>query len=178
MLSEGDLAPNFSLKNQKGETVTLSDFKGKKVVLYFYPKDDTPGCTIEACQFRDAKSDLSKNGIIVLGVSKDSIESHEKFVNKFSLNFSLLSDPDGKVCTAYDSYGEKTIFGRLGLGILRNTFLINEKGKLVKIFKSVSPQGHEKEVLQAFAEHAVGVNSQPTRLRRAASVKPAGLRKK
>ncbi|MDO8626871.1 MAG: thioredoxin-dependent thiol peroxidase [Candidatus Diapherotrites archaeon] len=152
MISEGAKAPNFSLKNQKGETIKLSDFKGKKVVLYFYPKDDTPGCTVEACGFRDAYKELKKAGITVLGVSKDSEQSHKKFEEKFKLNFSLLSDPEGETCRAYDSLGEKTFFGKKSFGIFRNSFLINEQGLIVKIFQKVNPLGHEKQILEEFAK--------------------------
>ncbi len=138
-------APDFTLVNESDETRTLNDYEGKWVVLYFYPKDDTPGCTIEACSLRDARDDLSALGAEVIGVSKDDAASHEKFKAKHSLNFTLLSDPDGATIRAYDAWG-KGVFGKEG--IKRKTFLISPAGQVVKVYKKVTPLGHGKQVLK------------------------------
>ena len=151
MLKEGAKAPDFSAKNTDGETVRLKDLRGQKVVLYFYPKDDTPGCTKEACSFRDAFADFKKRGIEVLGVSADSEASHKKFTAKYKLPFTLLADPDHSIADAYGVYGEKKIMGRTYMGVKRMTFLIDEKGKIKKVFEKVKPEEHAREVLQAFA---------------------------
>ena len=152
MLSAGDKAPQFTLNDGDGNKVKLSDFKGKKVVLYFYPKDDTPGCTKEACSFRDAFADLKKRDIKVLGVSKDSEASHKKFAAKYKLPFTLLADPDHSIADAYGVYGEKKFMGRTYLGVKRVTFLIDEKGKVKKVFEKVKPEEHAREVLEAFEQ--------------------------
>ena len=146
-LQEGDRAPAFLLKDDNGESVKLSDLKGSKVVLYFYPKDDTPGCTKEACSFRDGFSEMKKKGAVVLGVSADSVESHVKFKEKFKLNFPLLSDPDKEVINAYGVWKEKSLYGRKFMGIERTTFVIDESGKIKKIFPKVKVDGHYDEVL-------------------------------
>ncbi len=151
MIKEGTVAPAFTAKNADGETVRLKDLRGQKVVLYFYPKDDTPGCTKEACSFRDAFADFKKRGIEVLGVSVDSEASHKKFAAKYKLPFTLLADPDHAIADAYGVYGEKKFMGRTYLGVKRITFLIDEKGKIKKVFEKVKPEEHAREVLQAFA---------------------------
>jgi thioredoxin-dependent peroxiredoxin len=150
MLKEGTKAPDFSAKNTDGETVRLKDLRGQKVVLYFYPKDDTPGCTKEACSFRDSFSDFKKRGIAVLGVSLDSEASHKKFTAKYKLPFPLLVDTDHSISDAYGVYGEKKFMGRTYLGVKRMTFLIDEKGKIKKVFEKVKPEEHAREVLGAF----------------------------
>lgn len=151
MLKEGTAAPNFTAKNGNGETVRLKDLRGRKVVLYFYPKDDTPGCTKEACSFRDEFSDFKKSGIEVLGVSPQSEASHKKFSAKYELPFTLLADPDHAIADAYGVWGEKKFMGRTYMGVKRITFLIDEKGKIKKVFEKVKPEEHAREVLAAFA---------------------------
>ena len=150
MPKEGTVAPNFTAKDANGETVQLKNLRGEKVVLYFYPKDDTPGCTREACSFRDAFSDFKKRGIKVLGVSVDSEASHKKFAAKYKLPFTLLADPDHSIADAYGVYGEKKFMGRTYMGVKRITFLIDEKGKIKKVFEKVKPDEHAREVLEAF----------------------------
>ena len=151
MVKEGSTAPDFKVKDTNGELVRLKDLRGRKVVLYFYPKDDTPGCTKEACSFRDAFSDFRKRGIEVLGVSTDSEASHQKFTAKYKLPFTLLADTDHAVADAYGVYGEKKFMGRTYMGVKRMTFLIDEKGKVKKVFEKVKPDEHAREVLDAFA---------------------------
>jgi peroxiredoxin Q/BCP len=146
MIKIGTKAPAFTLPDQDGKIHSLSDYAGKKVLLYFYPKDDTPGCTTEACNFRDGYKEFKKMGLEVLGVSKDSVKSHKKFVEKFSLPFPLLSDEDGTVVEAYDSWGKKKFMGREYLGIIRNSFLIDEKGKIEKVYREVKTKEHAQEV--------------------------------
>ena len=146
---EGSKAPEFSLAADDGKTVKLSDFKGKLVVLYFYPKDDTPGCTKEACAFRDARADIEKLGAVVLGVSPDTVESHVKFRDKFSLNFPLLADPEHAVAEQYGAWREKNMYGKISMGVQRSTFLIGPDGKLLRIWKRVSVDGHDAAVLEA-----------------------------
>ena len=148
MLKEGDKAPDFSLPDQDGKMHSLKDYASKTVVLYFYPKDLTPGCTVEACQFRDRKADIAKKGAVILGVSVDSVKLHKKFETKEKLNFTLLSDEDKKVVHAYGVWGKKKFMGNEYDGIFRTTFVI-KKGKIAKIFEKVSPEGHDKEVLDA-----------------------------
>jgi thioredoxin-dependent peroxiredoxin len=150
MLKEGSAAPQFSTKDANGDTISLKDLRGEKVVLYFYPKDDTPGCTKEACSFRDAFSKFKKRGIRVLGISPDSETSHKKFAAKYKLPFTLLADTDHSIADAYGAYGEKKFMGRTYMGVLRSTFLIDEKGKIKKIFSKVKPDEHANEVLEAF----------------------------
>ena len=138
-------APNFTLTDADGESVSLPDFAGKWLVLYFYPKDDTPGCTIEACSLRDAHADITALGAHVVGVSKDDAPSHVKFRAKHSLNFTLASDPDGKVIDAYGAWGKK-MFGKEG--ILRRTFIIDPTGTVVRVFGRVTPEGHGDQIVQ------------------------------
>ena len=152
MLKEGSTAPAFTTKDGEGRTVQLKDFRGQKVVLYFYPKDDTPGCTKEACSFRDAFADFKKRGINVLGVSPDKEASHKKFAGKYKLPFTLLTDTDHSISEAYESYGEKKFMGRTYMGVKRITFLIDEKGKIRKVFEKVKPEEHAREVLEAFKD--------------------------
>ena len=152
MLKEGSAAPAFKTVDANGEAVSLKDLRGQKVVLYFYPKDDTPGCTKEACSFRDAFSQFKKKGIAVLGVSPDSEAKHQKFATKYNLPFTLLADTDKAIAEAYGVWGEKKFMGRTYMGVLRTTFLIDEKGKIKKIFEKVKPEDHASEVLQAFAD--------------------------
>src|ERR1700688_1261273 len=143
MVSEGSKAPDFSLKGTDGKTYKLSDFKGKIVVLYFYPKDDTPGCTAEAKGFNESLSEFKKMGAEIIGVSKDDLDSHKRFCDKYSLDFLLLSDPELGVIKSYDAYGDKGIFG---MGVLRKTYIIDKNGTIIKIFGKVHALGHNKEV--------------------------------
>lgn len=152
MLKEGATAPAFKTTDALGEKVQLKDFRGQKVVLYFYPKDDTPGCTKEACSFRDAFSEFEAQGIKVLGVSPDSEASHKKFAQKYNLPFTLLADKDHAIADAYGTYGQKKFMGRTYMGVNRMTFLIDEKGKIKKIFAKVKPEEHAREVLEGFGE--------------------------
>ena len=145
----GREAPDFTLAADGGDSVTLSNLRGKKVVLYFYPKDDTPGCTKEACGFRDALPDFSKVDAVVLGVSKDSVAKHDKFKAKYDLPFTLLSDAEGEVCAAYGTWVEKSMYGRTYMGIDRSTFLIDEEGQLRAEWRKVKVPGHVEAVLQA-----------------------------
>lgn len=149
MLKEGAKAPAFSLPADDGSTVALKDLKGKKVVLYFYPKDDTSGCTTEACEFRDTWTSVRKKGAVVLGVSPDGVKSHGKFKQKYELPFPLLADEDHAVAEAYGVWGEKSMYGRKYFGILRTTFVIDEAGRVAKVFEKVKPKGHAAEVLAA-----------------------------
>jgi len=151
-LKPGDLAPDFSLPDMKGDIVRLSDFQGKWVVLYFYPRDNTPGCTKEACGFRDAYADFQAKAIAVLGVSTDDAKAHEKFSTKFNLPFPLLTDADGQVATAYDSYGPKKFMGKEYIGVSRNTFVINPDGRIEKIYQKVKPESHAGALLADLAE--------------------------
>jgi len=149
MLEEGKKAPAFTLASSEGDKVSLADFKGKKVILYFYPKDDTPGCTREAEGFRSALPKIKKKNAVVLGVSRDSVESHCKFIDKYDLNFPLLSDPDGKVLRAYGAWGEKNMYGKKTEGVLRTTVIIDGEGKVEKVFPRVKVDGHVDKVLAA-----------------------------
>ncbi len=146
-LNIGDKAPDFSLKNETGKTVALKALRGKPVVLYFYPKDDTPGCTKEACGFRDSMASIRKTGAIVLGVSLDDEAAHQKFIAKYDLPFSLLVDGDIKVSKAYGVYVQKNMYGKKYWGIERSTFIIDAEGKLSAIFRKVKVDGHVDEVL-------------------------------
>jgi peroxiredoxin Q/BCP len=145
----GDKAPAFSLPADGGGKISLKDFRGKTVVLYFYPKDDTSGCTAEACAFRDALADFSKVKAAVIGISKDSVASHNKFKQKYDLPFPLGSDEDGKMCEAYGTWVEKSMYGRKYMGIERATFLIDAKGVLRTVWRKVKVPGHAEEVLKA-----------------------------
>ena len=151
-LKIGDQAPDFETVNDQNEPIRLSDLRGKRVVIYFYPKDNTPGCTKEACDFRDAQRALKKAGIEVVGVSKDSVKSHAGFRDKQKLNFALGSDADGKVCDAFGTWIEKSLYGRKYMGIERATFLVDEKGVIRKIWHKVKVPGHVDEVLEAAKE--------------------------
>ena len=148
----GDKAPAFNLEDQSGKPVKLSDFKGKTVVLYFYPKDDTPGCTREACAFRDEHSALRKAGAVVLGVSPDSGPSHARFAGKYKLPFPLLADSDHAVSEKYGAWGEKSLYGRKFMGITRSTFLIDASGKVARVWPKVKVDGHVDQVLEAIRE--------------------------
>jgi thioredoxin-dependent peroxiredoxin len=152
MLEVGKKAPAFTMESSEGGKVKLSDFAGKVVVLYFYPRDNTPGCSVEAENFRDAVPALKKLGAVVLGVSKDSIASHCKFRDKYSLNFPLLTDPEGKVLEAYGAWGEKVLYGKKSKGIIRSTVLIGKDGKVVKHWPKVTVKGHVDDVLAAVKE--------------------------
>ena len=147
-LKVGQKAPAFSLKNSDGKTVKLSDFKGKKVVLYFYPRDMTPGCTTEACNFRDDYSALQKKGIEVIGVSADDVASHKKFADKYSLPFTLVSDPEHAMIEKYGAWAEKSMYGKKYWGVARITYLIDEEGKIAHVFPKVKPDGHSREILE------------------------------
>jgi len=150
MIKEGDNAPDFVSKDGEGNPIKLSDFSGQKVALYFYPKDDTPGCTKEACSFRDADDVYKEKGIKVLGVSLDDENSHQKFAAKFNLPFTLVADTDHSVADAYGVYGKKQFMGKEYMGVSRVTFLIDEEGKVVKVFNKVDVENHADEVLEAF----------------------------
>jgi len=152
MLNEGDAAPDFEARDAEGNTVKLSSLRGRRVVLYFYPKDDTPGCTKEACSFRDGFAEFKQRGIEVLGVSTDDEKSHRKFAEKYSLPFKLLADTDHRVADLYGVYGEKQFMGRTYMGVARKTFLIDEEGRLRKVFDKVKVDEHADEVLKAFEE--------------------------
>lgn len=152
MLAVGKKAPAFTLESSDGGKVKLSDLAGKLVVLYFYPRDNTPGCTVEAEDFRDAVPRLTKLGAVVLGVSKDSIASHCKFRDKYKLNFPLLTDADGKAMEAYGAWGEKVMYGKKVLGVIRSTVLIDKTGKVARHWPKVSVKGHVDEVVAAVTE--------------------------
>lgn len=146
-------APDFNLQDQNGTSRSLSDYAGKWVVLYFYPKDDTPGCTTEACNFRDARDSIaSLGGAEVIGISRDSVRKHANFAKKHDLNFTLLSDPDAEAIKAYNSWGERKMFGRIFLGILRNTYIIDPNGQIVKEYLGVDPAKHAAEIIQDLTE--------------------------
>ncbi|HEY9641679.1 MAG TPA: thioredoxin-dependent thiol peroxidase [Coleofasciculaceae cyanobacterium] len=146
-LKPGDLAPDFSLPDGEGNLVKLSDFRGKRVILYFYPRDNTPGCTKEACGFRDAYTAYQSHDVVVLGISTDDAKSHSKFATKYDLPFPLLSDEGGQVGTAYESYGLKKFMGKEYMGISRNTFVIDPAGKIEKVYLKVKPENHAAEIL-------------------------------
>jgi thioredoxin-dependent peroxiredoxin len=155
-LDEGKKAPAFSLKDQAGQTVKLAELKGHYVVVYFYPKDDTPGCTVEACSFRDEHTKLQKAGAVVLGVSPDDEKSHQKFIKKHSLPFQLLVDADHAMAEKYGAWGEKNMYGKKYMGILRSTVLIDPEGKVAKVWPKVKPDGHAEDVLASIKAHAKG----------------------
>ena len=148
-LEAGDLAPAFEAQDQDGKTHKLSDYAGKTVVLYFYPRDNTPGCTKEACSFRDNHVALQKEGAVVLGVSRDSAKAHQKFRDQYSLPFPLLVDEDGAISTAYGAWGEKVLYGKKTIGMTRSTFIIGPDGNLKKVWKAVKAEGHADHVLTA-----------------------------
>ena len=147
-LKEDDIAPGFSLPASNGETISLKDYIGKKVVIYFYPKDDTPGCTIEACNFRDDYSEITGAGAVILGVSKDDIKSHNKFINKFDLPFLLLSDESTEMISAYGAWVKKKMYGKEYYGVFRKTYLIDEEGKIQRIWHKVDVKTHSKDIIE------------------------------
>ena len=148
MLEVGNKAPSFTLMGDDGKEYSLDDYKGKKVLLYFYPKDNTPGCTKEACSLRDWNSEIIKRGVTIMGVSKDSVQSHNKFREKHDLNFILLSDPEKIVHMSYDAWGEKKLYGKISLGTIRKTFLIDEDGNIEKIWNKVSVATHGEDIVK------------------------------
>ena len=151
-IEEGAKAPDFTLPTHDGSKLKLSSLKGAPVVLYFYPKDDTPGCTKEACGFRDAKAGLAKHKAVVLGVSPDTPESHESFRRKFKLPFTLLADTNHAVAEKYGAWREKNMYGKKSMGIARSTFIIDADGRVARVFKAVKADGHDKQVLEALAD--------------------------
>jgi len=148
-LKIGDRAPDFSFTDPEGKMVSLKDFKGKKLILYFYPKDDTPGCTAEACNLRDNYQILLKKGFAILGVSADSEQSHKKFIEKYVLPFPLIADKDKKIIKAYGAWGPKNLYGKVYDGIIRTTFVISEDGKIEHVFKKVDTKNHTDQILEA-----------------------------
>ena len=151
-LTEGMPAPKFEGKDQNGNSIKLSDYTGKKVVLYFYPKDDTPGCTAEACSLRDNYKELIKKGFVVLGVSPDSEKSHKGFSEKYNLPFPLIADPDKNILTAYGAYGEKVMYGKKVTGVIRTTFIIDEKGKIEKVIRKVDTKEHAPQIFKLYSK--------------------------
>lgn len=151
-IQAGIQAPDFVLPDENGDERKLSEYRGKPLVLYFYPKDDTPGCTTEACNFRDDYSQYEQAGVEILGVSPDSPEKHSKFKKKYQLPFTLLADEDHTVCELYGVWGKKRFRGREYMGVLRTTYLIDSKGEIVKVFENVKPSDHSSEVIEALAE--------------------------
>ncbi|HXG14438.1 MAG TPA: thioredoxin-dependent thiol peroxidase [Candidatus Nitrosotenuis sp.] len=149
MIQEGDSVPKFELQDANGKLVKSSDFKGKKFVVYFYPRDFTPGCTIEADEFTKEYKKFKKIGVEIIGISTDDIESHKKFVDKMGIPYVLLSDPGSEVCKKFGVWGKKQFMGKEYMGVIRSTFLVDEKGKVFKVFPNVKPKGHADEVLQA-----------------------------
>ena len=150
-IEKGIISPEFTLPDESGKMQSLSDFRGKNVLLYFYPKDDTPGCTKEACNFRDDYSKYKQAGVVILGISPDTIQKHTKFIDKYQLPFTLLADSDHKVCELYGVWGRKKYMGREYDGVFRTTFLINKVGVISNVFENVKPDGHSAEVLQYIA---------------------------
>ncbi|WP_419543888.1 thioredoxin-dependent thiol peroxidase [Negativibacillus massiliensis] len=148
MLEPNTKAPDFTLPNQNGEMVSLSDFLGKKVILYFYPKDNTPGCTRQACAFAAANADLEEAGAVVIGISKDSVASHQKFVQKQNLPFILLSDPELQAIETYGVWQEKKLYGKVSMGVVRTTYLIDEQGMIEKVMPKVKPDTNAAEILE------------------------------
>jgi peroxiredoxin Q/BCP len=153
-LSPGDTAPDFTLPQNGGDSVSLAGLRGREVVLFFYPKDDTSGCTMEACGFRDRYGDLVASGATILGVSPDSVSSHDRFASKFSLPFPLLADTDHRVAEAYGVWKERSMYGKKFMGIERSTFLIDKDGQIAKAWKKVKPEGHAEEVLETLQQGA------------------------
>ena len=147
-LNIGDNAPDFTAQTNGGKTISLSDYKGQWLVLYFYPKDNTSGCTKEACSFRDGMEDITAESAIVLGVSPDSVKSHENFISKHELNFDLISDQDTSICQSYNAYGEKSMYGRKYMGVIRSTYIINPDGKIAYINSKVKAEGHAQEIIK------------------------------
>jgi peroxiredoxin Q/BCP len=154
MLKEGDLAPlDIEVLDANENNIKLQDFLGQKIVLYFYPKDNTPGCTQEACDFRDFNSEFEKLGAKLIGVSADSVESHTKFANKHELPFDLWSDSEHTLSEAFGAWGKKSMFGKIGFGLIRSTFIIDENGKIIKVWPKVSVNGHTEEVLRFLSDY-------------------------
>jgi len=153
VLNLGDKAPDFNLKSTDGSNISLDSLKGNKTILYFYPKDDTPGCTIEACEFRDSNEELQNLNVTVLGVSPDDEDSHQQFTNKFDLNFPLLADPGAELAKIYGAWGERERQGKIIVGILRTTFAIDENGYISNIWQKVTPEGHAKEIIDWVKEN-------------------------
>jgi peroxiredoxin Q/BCP len=147
-LKEGDKAPEFSGVNQEGKTLELSDFKGKRLILYFYPKDNTPGCTAESCNLNENYDELSKHGFEVVGVSPDEVGKHQKFITKYNLAFNLIADTEKQMLQAYGAWGEKKLYGKVYDGVLRSTFIISEDGVIEKIFKKVKTKDHTNQILR------------------------------
>lgn len=147
-LQAGDMAPDFSGVNQDEKTIKLSDYKGKKVILYFYPRDNTPGCTKEACNFNDNLSALTDKGFVVIGVSPDSVAAHQKFIAKYDLNFELIADTEKEILQAYGAFGEKKLYGKISVGVLRSTFVIDEDGKLIAVIKAVKTKEATEQILK------------------------------
>ena len=145
---EGKNAPNFKLLANTRQTFALKDFKGKNIVLFFYPKDNTPGCTVEVCGFRDSFKEIEQLGAVIFGISPDSVKSHEDFINKFNLPFPLLADDEKRMCKDYGVWVEKSMYGKKYMGVTRTTFIINKEGKIAKIFEKVKPEGHNTEVIE------------------------------
>ncbi|MFP3215426.1 MAG: thioredoxin-dependent thiol peroxidase [Candidatus Micrarchaeota archaeon] len=150
-IREGDSAPKFNLKGSDGKMHSSDEFKGKYLIVYFYPKDNTPGCTAEACSFRDVNDEIRKLGAEVIGISKDSVDSHNKFISKHQLNFLLLSDPESKTIKEFGAYGNRGVFG---FGTLRKTYIIDKTGRIVKILEKIKPEEHAQKVLEYLKEHA------------------------
>ena len=150
-LQAGDKAPDFSGINQDEKTIALSDYKGKKVILYFYPRDNTPGCTAEACNLNENLSDLTAKGFVVIGVSPDSVAAHQKFIAKYDLNFELIADTEKSILTTYGAYGEKKLYGKVSMGVLRSTFIIDEEGILLAVIKTVKTKEATEQVLKKLA---------------------------
>lgn len=148
MIQVGMQAPNFTLLDQNNNQVSLSDFLGKKVVVYFYPKDHTPGCTTQACAFRDAYDGFREKDIVVIGISKDDVDSHKKFIKDYELPFILLADPNLEAIKAYDVWKEKKMFGKVSMGVTRSTFVIDEEGKIMKVFLRANPDTNAKDILE------------------------------
>ena len=149
MLQAGDKAPDFKGVNQEGENIALSDFRGKRVILYFYPKDDTPGCTAEACSLNDSNSYFLDKGFVVIGVSPDSVESHQRFAAKYGLSFNLIADPEKVIIQAYGAWGEKKNYGKTYMGLLRTTFVISAQGIIEQVFPKVDTKNHADQLIEA-----------------------------
>ena len=147
MLSPGDPAPDFTAETDGGGSIQLSELRGRKVVLYFYPRDNTSGCTLEACEFRDTSQGFVAKNTVVLGVSADSVKSHDRFKAKYDLRFPLISDADHKIAEAYGTWREKSLYGRTYMGVVRSTFVIDEQGKVVAVYDKVKPRGHAQAIL-------------------------------
>ena len=152
MLEKGENAPGFTLPNAAGESISLDSYDGQWRVVYFYPRADTPGCTTQACEFRDTWDDYVEEDVVIIGISDDPVDDLQKFITKYDLPFELVSDEDGTVASAYESYGEKQMFGRTFDGVFRNTYVINPAGEIAAVFESVTPEGHAEEVLAVIHE--------------------------